>query len=462
MRTLMLFNTLSRSIETFKPLNGKNVGMYSCGLTVYNDAHIGNLRAYVVADILKRVLIADGYSVHHVMNITDVGHLTDNADAGEDKVEQAAAEKRESALEITQRYTDAFLHDLAALNVSPADVLPKATEHISEQIALIKTLEQKGYTYNTHDGVYFDISKVSDYGRIANLHNQVLQEGARIQKNPEKRHPSDFALWKFSPKDAKRQMEWPSPWGIGFPGWHIECSAMSMKYLGESFDIHTGGIDHIPVHHTNEIAQSEAATGKPFVKYWVHNEFLLMNEEKMAKSKGGFITLGNLVERGFSPLAFRYFALTTHYRKPLSFSWDALSAAQKAYDALTGRIRMLPVPKGKVAEYETRFFDAANEDLNIPKALGIMWEMLKSDVPDATKHAALNRFDAILGLGLADLQPLSIPDEIRALVAEREQVRAQKDFTRADVLRAEIRKAGFQVDDTDAGPVIRKLSSPSS
>lgn len=464
MKTLKLYNTLGRKIGSFEPLHGKDVGMYSCGLTVYNFAHIGNLRAYIVADTLKRVLLHDGYAVKHVMNITDVGHLTDDADAGEDKVEKAASELRTTAWDLAKKYERAFFEDLKNLDVLSADLTPRATEHVSEQIGLITLLETRGYTYRTSDGVYFDTSKVADYGKLANLKNQTLREGARVEKNEEKRNPTDFALWKISPKGTQRQMEWSSPWGTGFPGWHIECSAMSMKYLGETFDIHTGGIDHIPVHHTNEIAQSEAATGKPFVKHWVHNEFLLTKDEKMAKSAGNFLTLSTLVEKGFSPLAYRYFVLNTHYRKPLTFSWEALTAAQKAYEALIGRIQMMPEPnEGKgTDEYEARFFEAVNDDLNIPKALGFMWEMLKSDIPEATKHAAMNRFDPILGLGLADVQPLTIPDSVRSLVAERESARSAKDFARADELRARLLEAGFIVDDTEAGSVIRQAPSPTA
>lgn len=457
METLKLYNTLGRNIEPFQPLQTKDVGMYSCGLTVYNYAHIGNLRAYIVADILKRVLLRDGYTVKHVMNITDVGHLTDDADAGDDKVEKAASAEHTTAWNLAKKFERAFFDDLKKINVLPADLTPRATEHVSEQIGLITLLEARGYTYRTSDGIYFDTSKVADYGKLANLKNQILREGARVEKNKEKRNPTDFALWKFSPRGAQRQMEWGSPWGTGFPGWHIECSAMSMKYLGESFDIHTGGIDHIPVHHTNEIAQSEAATGKPFVKYWVHNEFLLTKDEKMAKSAGNFLTLSSLVERGFSPLAYRYFVLNTHYRKPLAFSWDALMAVQRAFDTLTGFVQQWSASRVGCAEFEERFRDAVNDDLNIPKALGVMWEMVRSDYPDHAKHQSLKVFDGVLGLGLKDVKPLKIPKSVWKLVEERETARKEKDFVKADAHRSRIMESGFTVDDTEAGPVIREL-----
>ncbi|MBI3956922.1 MAG: cysteine--tRNA ligase [Candidatus Kerfeldbacteria bacterium] len=453
---LNLFNSLTKKREQFRPLHDGRVGMYSCGLTVYNFAHLGNLRAYLFTDVLKRVLRLNGLAVRHVMNITDVGHLTGDADAGEDKVERAAASANESALAITRRYTDAFVQDLKNLNILLPEVMPKATEHIAEQIQLIQRLETAGFTYRTSDGVYFDTAKFPGYGRMANLDKQSLKEGARVEKNIEKRNPTDFALWKFTPKQTKRQMEWPSPWGVGFPGWHIECSAMSMKYLGETFDIHTGGVDHIPIHHTNEMAQSEAATGQPLARYWLHNEFLLTPDlDKMAKSAGNFLTLRSLGEKGYSPLAFRYLTLNTHYRKPLTFTWEALAAAQKAYDALVGMVRMWPEPKIGCAEFEQRFRDAVNADLNTPMALGVLWELVRSDYPDHAKHQSVNVFDEILGLGLQDLRALEIPDAVRRLAEERDSARRAKDFAKSDALRTEIQSAGFTVDDTEGGSVIR-------
>jgi len=330
-----LYNTLTRSKELFRPLKEGEVFMYHCGPTVYNYAHLGNLRAYVFADILRRVFSFNNYAVKQVINITDVGHLTSDEDEGEDKLEAGARREGKSAQEIAEFYTGAFLEDMSALNIDTrATLFPKATEHIAEQIDLIKTLEKKGATYRTSDGVYFDTSACKQYGELAHLDIAGLKEGARVLKNPEKRNATDFALWKFSKPEEKRQQEWESPWGLGFPGWHLECSAMSMKYLGPHFDIHTGGIDHIPVHHTNEIAQSETATGEKFVNYWMHAGFVNIEGAKMAKSEENFITLKTLTEKGFSPLAYRYWLLTADYKKTINFTWEALEGAETAFRKL--------------------------------------------------------------------------------------------------------------------------------
>ncbi len=454
---LKLFNTLTRWKEEFRPLEDSAVRLYTCGLTVYGPAHLGNLRAYIFTDTLRRVLVANGYAVRHVMNVTDVGHMTSDMDEGEDKMERSAKATKMSAWDVAKKYTDLFLSDLKDLNILLPDVMPKATEHIPEQISLIKKLETKGYTYRISDGVYFDTSKVADYGKLANLKEQSLKAGARIEVNPEKRNPSDFALWKLSQKNEKRQMEWPSPWGAGFPGWHIECSAMSMRYLGETFDIHTGGIDHIPVHHTNEIAQSESATGKPFVNVWMHNEFLVDEEGKISKSRGAALSLQALKDKKYSPLAFRYFCLNTHYRKPLAFTWKALDAAQSAYRSLVEMVRSWPAPKIGCAEFEKHFADAVNDDLNTPRALGILWELLRSNYPDEAKHRSVLQFDKVLGLGLDALTPLVIPANIKKLVAEREKARAAKDFAESDGLRKFIEKEGWAVEDTPGGPVVKSL-----
>ena len=330
---LKLYNTLTRKKEIFKPLKDKQVGIYTCGPTVYWHQHIGNLRSYIFPDILKRVLSLDGFKVKHVMNITDVGHLTGDADEGEDKIEKAAAKEGKKAEDIANYYWQIFREDFKKLNITEPDIWTKATERIKEQIELIKKLEEKGYTYKTGDGIYFDTDKFKDYAKLAKLQKEGLRAGKRIEMR-DKKNKTDFALWKFSGEPGKRQQEWQSPWGLGFPGWHIECSAMSMKYLGDSFDIHTGGIDHIPVHHTNEIAQSEAATGKKFVNFWLHGAFLVFKGEKISKSKGGLYTIAELEEKGFSPLSFRYFALTAHYRASLNFSLENLEAAQNALENL--------------------------------------------------------------------------------------------------------------------------------
>lgn len=456
---LKLFNTLSRKKEVFAPLKKKSVGLYSCGPTVYQYAHIGNLRAYLFADLLRRTLEFNSYKVKHVMNITDVGHLTSDADEGEDKIEKSARETHQTIAELTGKYTEQFKKDLTTLNIEEPSVWPKASEHIKEQIELITTLEKKGFTYTTSDGVYFDTSKFKDYGKLAQTDFSGLKEGARVEKNPEKKNPTDFALWKFSPKDFKRLMEWQSPWGVGFPGWHIECSAMSMKYLGEEFDIHTGGIDHIPIHHTNEIAQSEGTTGKRVVHYWLHSAFLTLNKEKMAKSAGNFFTLSELIEKGFSPLAFRYLNLLTHYRQSLEFSLDALTAAQNALENLSERVRLMDgKPKIGCAEFEQRFQGAINDDLNMPQALAVMWELLKSDYPDEAKKRSLFKFDKVLGLELEAVakEKIDIPKEIQADINEREKARQQRDWQKADDLRKKIEIAGYYIKDTSKGPLIKK------
>lgn len=457
---LYLYNTLTRKKEKFEPINPPYVGMYTCGPTVYNYAHIGNLRTYIFEDILKRVLLYNGYIVKHVMNITDVGHLTSDADEGEDKIEREAKKERRSAWEIAEFYTEAFKRDIKKLNILEPDIWCKATEHIKDFIDLILILENKGYTYKTSDGIYFDTSKLPDYGKLAGQDLESLLPGARVEYNPEKKNPTDFALWKFSPKDVKRQMEWDSPWGVGFPGWHIECSVMSTKYLGQPFDIHCGGIDHIPIHHTNEIAQSEAAYDKPMAKYWLHGEFLVMGDKKMAKSEGNFVTLSDLEEKGYHPLAYRYFCLTAHYRTPLRFTWTALEGSQRALNRLYENIKRYPKKEVEFhKEYEERFHKAINDDLDMPKALAITWELIKDDnISPEIKRATLLQFDKVLGLSL-DNPPeikVEVPEEIWQLLEERETARKNKDWKKADEIREEIKKRGYIIEDTPQGPRIRK------
>lgn len=453
---LKLFNTLSRKIEEFQPIHPPKIGFYACGPTVYDRAHIGNLRSYIFEDVLRRTLIHDGHKVRFVMNITDVGHLTSDADEGEDKLEKGAKREHISVWEVAEKYTKLFKQDLQTLNIEEPDEWLKATDNIKEQIELIKKLETKGFTYKTSDGIYYDTSKFPKYGELARLNLKGQKEGARVEVNNEKRNSTDFALWKFSPKDQKRQMEWESPWGIGFPGWHIECSAMSMKALGESFDIHTGGVDHIPVHHTNEIAQSQGATGKPFVKYWLHGEFLQIDGGKMAKSAGNFYTLDILKEKGFSPMAYRYLVLGAHYRTKLNFTFEALKASQNAYEELVNQVaNMADKPKIGCGEIENKFFEAIDNDLNTAQALAVMWEMLKSQNPDSAKKASLFKMDEILGLGLKEIKSIKIPKIIQKLVEARETARKNKNFKLSDELRSQIFDKGFQVDDTESGPIIK-------
>jgi len=388
------------------------------------------------------------------MNITDVGHLTSDADTGEDKIEVAAQKEKKAVEDIINYYWKIFREDFKKLNISEPDIWCRATEHIKEQIELIKTLEKKGYTYRTSDGIYFDTSKVKDYGKLAKLNVENLEPGKRVAIK-EKKNPTDFALWKFSAVPGKRQQEWPSPWGIGFPGWHIECSAMSMKYLGEHFDIHTGGEDHIPVHHTNEIAQSEAATGKKFVNYWLHGAFLLFKGEKVSKSKGGLYTISELEKMGFVPLAFRYLCLTAHYRSQLDFSLDNLSNAQNAYNRIKRIISELK-NDGKINEfYLMKFEKAINYDLDMPKALSIAWNLLRDEKAEG-KYKTLVKMDGIFGLSLFKKEEIIISEEIKLLVEEREKARKEKNWKKADEIRRKINELGWQIDDTKEGPKIRK------
>ncbi|MFA7653738.1 MAG: cysteine--tRNA ligase [Candidatus Magasanikbacteria bacterium] len=456
---ITLFNTLSHKIENFKPLKKGKVNLYTCGPTVYNYAHIGNLRTYVFEDILKRVFKFNGYKIKHVMNITDVGHLTSDADEGEDKMEREAARAGKSAWEIASFYTIAFRKDLAELNISEPNIWCRATEHIKEQIKLIKKLERKGFTYKTLDGIYFDTSKLTDYGKLANLKKQELRAGVRISMGA-KKNPTDFALWKFSPPLIKRQMEWESPWGIGFPGWHIECSAMAEKYLGQPFDIHCGGIDHIPVHHTNEIAQSEAANGRPLANYWLHGEFLLTGDAKMAKSERNFITLQTIKDRGISPLAYRYLLLQTHYRKQLTFSWEALQAAQNGLNNFYEKAKKLSDNKKPSSFFKNKFLEKINNDLDVPGALSWVWQGLKDG--DFSLET-LYKFDEVLGLQIKEQEiknknetNIEIPSEVKKLITERAAARAEKNWTKSDELRDELEKSGYVVKDTKDGMNIIK------
>ncbi len=495
MNSLIFYNTLTKKKEEFKPLNPREVGLYSCGPTVYDYTHIGHLRTYVFVDILKRVLRYNGFKVRHVMNITDVGHLTSEADTGDDKMEAGARREGKTVWEIARFYSDYFFKVMAKMNVSRADVVCKATDHIKEMVELVKRLEEKGFTYKTFDGIYFDTSKLPDYGKLAGLDIEGLKEGARVEKNPEKKNPTDFALWKFSPSTLrqladrsgqapvkKRQMEWQSPWGVGFPGWHIECSAMSMKYLGETIDIHTGGIDHIPLHHTNEIAQSEAATGKPFVKYWLHAGHLLIEGEKMSKSLGNFYRLEDVEKRGFHPMALRYLFLTAHYRSTMNFQWSALEGAGKAWERLKEKFSifnfqfsnkeqrtMLSQEKmAKLDEFKKRFNKYINNDLDMPKVLALVWQVVKSNIPDYDKRDLLVEWDEVLGLGLGSVGATGrspkltgvgaqqVAPEIKLLIKKREHLRRKEKWEEADELREQIEEKGYRVEDGEEGTKVKK------
>ncbi len=459
---LVLYNTRSRRKEVFVPLFPDEVGLYTCGPTVYNYAHLGNLRTFLFEDVLKRVLLYNGFRVRHVMNITDVGHLTGDRDLGEDKIEAGSRREGKTAWEIAAFYTQAFRQDLARLNILEPTVWCRATDNIPEQIALIRVLEEKGYTYRTSDGIYFDTARFPEYGRLSSQNLEALREGARVEKNPEKRNPTDFALWKFSPPGVKRQMEWDSPWGMGFPGWHVECSAMSLKYLGERLDIHCGGIDHIDIHHTNEIAQSEAATGKPFFRFWMHGAFLqIQGGKKMAKSEENFLTLDSaLLRKGIPPLAFRFACFLSHYRKPMEYSDASMESARAGLEHLSNQVRDLGAPAAEAAPdpaFRERFLAEVNDDLNLPRAMAVVQELLKSDLSPAVKQATVLDFDRVLGLDLDRLhRPEELPEEVHRLAAARKAAREAKNWPESDRLRDEIQKLGYTVKDTREGMQILK------
>ena len=466
---MKLFNSLTRQIEEVVPRQPGKIGMYTCGPTVYSTPTIGNFRTYVLSDVLARALKFVGYDVTSVMNLTDVGHLTgDNegdANQGEDRLEKAAKKEGKTAWEISAAYSSEFMRHMEMLHISRPNVVCKATDHIAEQIALVQKLETKGFTYRIGDGIYFDTRAYERmghrYGELSNLDE--MKKGARLEPNPEKRDPRDFALWKFSPEGVRRQMEWDSPWGVGFPGWHIECSAMSMKYLGEQFDIHVGGEDLRSTHHPNEIAQAEGATGKePFVKTWVHGAFLLVDGGRMGKSLGNAYTVQDVVGKGYDPLAVRYFYLTGHYRKQLNFTWEALAGAaaalarlRAAYQAAASsqgdRTQLSEEKLSKVSEYAEAFVAAIADDLNMPAALATVWEVAKSNIPNYDKVDLLDDFDRVLGLGLGDrvegIGDREIPVEIKQLMAKRQELRAAKNYAEADKIRDEIVAKGYAVND---------------
>jgi len=465
MSDLYLYNTLTRQKTLFEPLDPAEVKLYTCGPTVYNYAHIGNLRTYIFEDLLRRVLEFNGYQVNHVMNITDVGHLTSDADEGEDKMLKGAKREKKTVWEIAEFYTKAFMSDMKALNLLEPHIKCKATDHIGEMIEQIKKLEENGLTYIANGNVYFDTSKLSDYGKLAHLEKQELKAGARIEVDKNKKNSYDFVLWFTKSKYEDQTMQWESPWGRGYPGWHIECSAMSIRYLGKQIDIHCGGIDHIPVHHTNEIAQAEGATNiKPWVLYWMHGNFLVLGKnEKMAKSAKNFLRLQTLIDKGYSPLNYRYFCLQAHYRKELTFSWEGMDAAKTGLRRLREKVNVLSTTGATIGatmeprlEYMEHFEKAVNDDLNIPQALSIAWELMDNEqVSDADKLATIKKFDTVLGLNLDEPITFEIPAKIQKLVVDRDKARKEKDWKKSDELRAKIEKAGFMVKDGPKGTEIQ-------
>jgi len=458
---LKIYNSLSRKLEEFKPINRGKAALYACGPTVYDFPHIGHGRKYINDDILKRVLsVIEELEVIHVQNITDVGHLVSDADEGEDKLEKGARKYGKSVWEVAQEYTDYFLKEMDSLNIIRPNIQCKATDHIDEQIELIQKLMDKGFAYDTKEAVYFDVTKFTDYGKLFNQSLEDKMVGARdeVETETSKKHPADFVLWfKRVGKYQDHVMHWESPFGDGFPGWHIECSAMSMKYLGEQIDIHTGGEDHLSIHHPNEIAQSEAATGKkPFVKYWFHSMFLMVDGKKMSKSLGNVYKVSDVVDRGFSPMALRYYYLTTHYRKQMNFTWDGMTAANSAFMRLNNQVVAL---KGEVGDtgwseegepYYKGFVDAVEDDLNIPQALAVVWDMMKSNISDLAKKNLINVFDSVLGLDLGTIEETKeefVPEEIKSLLVQREEFRNAKNWAESDRLRDEIGKLGYNVSD---------------
>ena len=469
-RFMKLFNSLSRKLEDFVPMAAPHVGMYTCGPTVYSTPTIGNFRTYTFADLLVRSLKYLGYDVRHVMNLTDVGHLTgDNlgdADTGEDRLEKAAKKEGKTAWDIAAAYSQEFFAHMQLLNIVMPDVVCKATDHVPEQIAMVKALEAKGFAYKITDGIYFDTVKFESmgftYGELSTLDQ--IQAGARVEANPEKKDARDFALWKFSPLGVRRQMEWNSPWGVGFPGWHIECSAMSTKYLGDQFDIHAGGEDLRSTHHPNEIAQAEGATGKrPFVKYWVHGAFLLVDGGRMGKSLGNAYTVSDIVTKGFDPLALRYFYLTGHYRRQINFTWESLSSAASALTKLreiyhaaqddhSERVSLSAEKLGKIDEYGQSFKTALENDMNMPEALAVVWEAAKSNISNYDKVDLLSQFDRVLGLDLGrimnhELRITDIPKQVEKLIEQREAVRKMRNYAEADKIRLDIEKLGYRLED---------------
>ena len=461
---LKIYNTLTREKEVFKPIKKGEVKIYGCGPTVYWHQHIGNLYRYIWEDYLVRFLKYSGYKVKHVINITDVGHLTSDADDGEDKMEKAIKRESKTHQEIANFYFKAFEDDLKKLNFTEPDKWAKATEHIQEQINLIKILEKKGFAYKTDSAIYFDISKFKSYGALTRQKLEEKEVGVRkgVVVDKEKRNPQDFALWFFTVGHFKdHTMKWDSPWGQGFPGWHLECSAMSIKYLGNHFDIHTGGQEHIPIHHTNEIAQSESATGETFVNYWLHIQWLIIDKGKMSKSLGNIYLLSDLEKKGFNPMDFRYFCLTGHYRKPLNFSLENLKSAKISYERLKNLISNVKedtlkgTSKKINKKYLKEFEDAMNDDLNTPKALQALWKLIRNPKAQG-KYLTIKKMDEVFSLDLLKKDTTKIPKQIQELVRQREQARKEKNFKISDDIRKKINLLGYHISDTKEGQKINK------
>ena len=473
MTGINLYNTLNRKKEPFSPLTPGHVGIYTCGPTVYQYATIGNFRSYVFADILKRSLKYAGFDVTHVMNITDVGHLVSDADEGEDKMVKGARRLRKTPWEIAEMYTEDFFESFEKLNILRPDIECKATDHIDDMINLIEKLEERGYTYRISDGIYFEVEKFKGYGKLSGLRLENQLSGARVEVNPEKRHPADFALWKIA--EPEHIMKWESPWGTGYPGWHIECSAMGLRYLGDEFDIHTGGIDHIPVHHENEIAQNQGSLGHPVVRFWLHGEFLRIDGGKMSKSLGNFYRVKDLEEKGMTGLDFRYFCLTGHYRSQLNFTWESVGSAANALERMRTQVaklraredsRLPEVDKDELQNLENQFQEAVRDDLNMPKALAVIWTLLKSARSGRKGYyPLLVDFDRVLGLRFDSAEDktveagsLEIPEKITDLLQQREIARTERNWQAADALRDHILEQGYSIRDSPGGPILERIT----
>ena len=459
---LKLYNTLTKRKEIFKPIHGNEVRIYSCGPTVYKDATIGNMRTNVFMDILRRVLKYNGYTLKHVMNITDVGHLVSDADEGEDKMIKSAKEEGKTPLEIAEFYTKRFLKDLKDLNIDKPEIICKATDHIDDMLKFVEELMKKGYAYETSTAIYFDVSKLDEYGVLSGINLEEQKEGARVEVDKEKKNPYDFALWIKAPEN--HLMKWDSPWGLSYPGWHIECSAMSKKYLGEEFDIHTGGIDLVPTHHENEIAQSKGLTGKNPARFWIHGEYLLINGGKMSKSLGNVYLLSDIIKRGYSPLSYRIFCFSASYRNKLNFTWEAMEASNKALIKLKEAYKKHlegndDVQEEIINEFENKFHEAINDDLNMPLAMSIVWEVAKYNLKSKKLANLLLKFDTVLGIKIDELEENKeeIPDEVLELVEKRKQARQDKNWELSDKIRDEINKKGYNIKDQKDGVIIEKL-----
>lgn len=460
---IQVYNTLTHSKEKFNPIDNNQIKIYSCGPTVYSYAHIGNFRTYVFVDSLRRMFKYNGYKLEHVMNITDVGHLTSDADTGEDKMEKAAKKEGKNPYEIAEFYTKAFMEDMKKLNIDMPNIISKATDNIPEMLQMVKDIIDRGYAYETSKGIYFDVSKLDKYPVLSNNNVEGQEAGARIDVDPEKRNPYDFAIWIKAPEN--HIMKWDSPWGKSYPGWHLECSAMGRKFLGEHFDIHTGGIDHVPIHHENEIAQSKGATGCVPANYWMHCEFLLVDGGKMSKSLGNVYTLAELQEKGIEPLAYKLFCFTAHYRNKLNFTFDGVKASQVALNRLREGYFKHKEGNEKINQhiienYEQKFNSAINDDLNMPLAMGIVWEVIKESKKSVEYAKLIEKFDEVMGLNLKNYNPnkeTKIPKEIEELVEERTKARQEKNWQKSDELRERIKELGYIIKDTANGVQLEKI-----